>query len=109
MPRIVQDSDEELDDDLEGDLVPPKQPDASTQPPSNETHGTGSTESLKRAIEKAHREHLQSQPSQDEPQSSISLPEHPTKKRKTADDPSPLKPSIDASSKERTNHLWQGS
>ena len=120
MPRIVQDSDEELDDDLEGDLVPPKQPDASTQPPSNETHGTGSTgradtmnlyselrtlmcnpESLKRAIEKAHREHLQSQPSQDEPQSSVSLPEHPTKKRKTADDPSPLKPSIDASSKKR--------
>ncbi|CAI9634081.1 unnamed protein product [Alternaria burnsii] len=101
MPRIVQDSDEELDDDLEGDLVLAKQPDASTQLPSNETHGTGSTEPLKRAIEKAHREHLQSQPSQDEPQSSVSLPEHPTKKRKTEADPNPLKPSIDASFKMR--------
>jgi hypothetical protein len=43
-------------------------------------------ESLKRAIEKAHRNHLQSQPSQDEPQSSVSLPEHPSKRRKTAVD-----------------------
>ncbi|CAG5156678.1 uncharacterized protein ALTATR162_LOCUS4475 [Alternaria atra] len=120
MARIVQDSDEELDDDLESDLPPPKQPDASAQPPSNETHGTGSTgrvdimephsepkvltcssESLKRAIEKAHRNHLQSQPSQDEPQSSVSLPEYPSKKRKTAVDPSPLKPSDDASAKKR--------
>ncbi|KAL1791787.1 hypothetical protein ACET3X_009538 [Alternaria dauci] len=101
MARIVQDSDEELDDDLERDLVPPKQLDASAQPPSNETHGTGSTESLKRAIEKAHREHLQSQPSQDEPQSSVSLPEHPNKKRKATADPSPLRPSSDASSKKR--------
>jgi hypothetical protein len=44
------------------------------------------TDSLKRGIEKAHRNNLQSQPSQDEPQSSVSLPEHPTKRRKTAAD-----------------------
>jgi hypothetical protein len=59
------------------------------------------SESLKRAIEKAHRNHLQSQPSQDEPQSSVSLPEYPSKKRKTAVDPSPLKSSNDASAKKR--------
>ncbi|KAG9187013.1 hypothetical protein G6011_10121 [Alternaria panax] len=101
MARIVQDSDEELDDDLESDLVPPKQPDAYTQPPSNETHGTGSTESLKRAIEKAHRTHLQSQPSQDEPRSSVSLPEHSNKKRKTAADSSPPKSFNDSSARKR--------
>ncbi|KAI4610543.1 uncharacterized protein J4E87_010797 [Alternaria ethzedia] len=117
MSRIVQDSDEESDGDLEGDLPPPKQADASGQPLSNDTHGTGSTgraeftaschqteltcspESLKRAIEKAHRNHLQSQPSQEEPQSSVSLPEHPNKKRKTTADPSPLKPFNDVSAK----------
>ncbi|KAI4608975.1 hypothetical protein J4E80_008720 [Alternaria sp. BMP 0032] len=117
MSRIVQDSDEESDGDLEGDLPPPKQADASGQPLSNDTHGTGSTgraeltapchhtqltcnpESLKRAIEKAHRNHLQSQPSQEEPQSSVSLPEHPNKKRKITADPSPLKPSNDVSAK----------
>jgi hypothetical protein len=44
MARIVQDSDEESDGDLEGDLPPPKQAsDASGQSPSNDTHGTGST------------------------------------------------------------------
>jgi hypothetical protein len=42
MARIVQDSDEESDGDLEGDLPPPKHPDASGQSP-NVTHGTGST------------------------------------------------------------------
>jgi len=44
MARIVQDSDEELDDDLERDLPPPKQPDAIGKPPSNNaaTHGIGS-------------------------------------------------------------------
>ncbi|KAI4637031.1 hypothetical protein J4E93_010697 [Alternaria ventricosa] len=99
MSRIVQDSDEESDGDLEGDLPPPKHADASGQPLSNDTHGTGSTESLKRAIEKAHRNHLQSQPSQEEPQSSVSLPEHPNKKRKTTADPSPLKPFNDVSTK----------
>jgi hypothetical protein len=43
MARIVQDSDEESDGDLEADLPLPKQPDASGQSPSNVTHGTGST------------------------------------------------------------------
>ncbi|KAF1834235.1 hypothetical protein BDW02DRAFT_569248 [Decorospora gaudefroyi] len=90
MSRVVQDSDEELEDDLEIDLPPPKQANASDQPPSHNTaHGTGSTESLKRAIEKAHRTHLRSQPSQDEPQSSVSLPEHVSKRRKTAADAEP--------------------
>jgi hypothetical protein len=56
---------------------------------------------LKRAIEKAHRNHLQSQPSQEEPQSSVSLPEHPNKKRKTAADPSPIKTPDDASAKKK--------
>lgn len=42
-------------------------------------------ESLKRAIQEAHRAHLQSQPSQNEPPSSVSLPEHPSKRRKTGD------------------------
>ena len=43
MARIVQDSDEELDDDLERDLPPPKQPDAFEQRPSkNASHGKGS-------------------------------------------------------------------
>ncbi|KAI4941545.1 hypothetical protein J4E91_010721 [Alternaria rosae] len=117
MSRIVQDSDEDSDGDLEGDLPPPKQADASGQPLSNDTHGTGSTgraeftaschqteltyspESLKRAIEKAHRNHLQSQPSQEEPQSSVSLPEHPNKKRKTTADPSLHIPSNGVSAK----------
>lgn len=43
MARVVQDSDEELDDDLERDLLPPRQPDAFEQPPrKNASHGTGS-------------------------------------------------------------------
>ncbi|KAF1936545.1 hypothetical protein EJ02DRAFT_413784 [Clathrospora elynae] len=82
--RVVQDSDDELDDDLEA-VLPPRQPNAADQP-SNDTTHTGSTESLKRAIEEAHRAHLQSQPSQKEPQSSVSLPEHPIKRRKTSAD-----------------------
>jgi hypothetical protein len=43
MARVIQDSDDELEEDLEADLLPPKQPNASDQPPSNDTHGTGST------------------------------------------------------------------
>jgi hypothetical protein len=43
MARVIQDSDDELEEDLEADLPPPKQPNASDQPPSNDTHGTGST------------------------------------------------------------------
>jgi hypothetical protein len=58
-------------------------------------------ESLKRAIEKAHRNHLQSQPSQDEPQSSVSLPEHPNKRRKTAIDVSPRSSMKDGSPKKQ--------
>jgi hypothetical protein len=56
---------------------------------------------LKRAIEKAHRNHLQSQPSQEEPQSSVSLPEHPNKKRKTAADLIPIKTPDDASARKK--------
>jgi hypothetical protein len=48
MKRIVQDSDDELEEDLEADIAPPKQPDASKQPASNDaSHGTGSTGRLK--------------------------------------------------------------
>lgn len=43
-------------------------------------------ESLKRAIQATHRAHLQSQASQNEPCSSVSLPEYPTKRRKVSID-----------------------
>ena len=44
MTRVVQDSDDELEEDLEIELLPSKQPNASGQPLSNDTpHGTGST------------------------------------------------------------------
>ncbi|KAJ4372864.1 hypothetical protein N0V83_003155 [Neocucurbitaria cava] len=87
--RVIQDSDDELEDDLEADVSTTNQPGATEQQLTNDTQqrGTGSTESLKRAIEQAHRAHLQSQVSQNEPQSSVSLPEHPSKRRKIlADD-----------------------
>ncbi|KAF1840673.1 uncharacterized protein K460DRAFT_321001 [Cucurbitaria berberidis CBS 394.84] len=87
--RVIQDSDDDLDDDLEADMPAAKQPGAPEQQTSQS--GTGSTESLKRAIEQAHRAHLQSQPSQNEPQSSVSLPEHPSKRRKTAANANPRK------------------
>jgi hypothetical protein len=48
MARVVQDSDDELEEDLEADLPPSKQPNASDQPPSNDTSGTGSTGSTGR-------------------------------------------------------------
>jgi hypothetical protein len=56
-------------------------------------------ESLKRAFAEAHRNHLQSAsvpsgaPHQSEPQSSVSLPEQPSKRRKTSVNVSPLKSS----------------
>jgi hypothetical protein len=51
MKRIVQDSDDELEEDLEADIVPPKQLDASKHPASNDaSHGTGSTGRLKPTI-----------------------------------------------------------
>ena len=50
MSRVVQDSDDELEEDLEAELAPQKQPNASDQPPSNNTsNGTGSTGSTGRA------------------------------------------------------------
>ncbi|CAO2650270.1 Nn.00g015620.m01.CDS01 [Neocucurbitaria sp. VM-36] len=84
--RVIQDSDDDFDDNLEADVSPTKGPAAPTQQLTNNTPqpGTGSTESLKRAIEQAHRTHLQSQASQNEPPSSVSLPSHPSKRRKTS-------------------------
>ncbi|KAL6704799.1 hypothetical protein ACN47E_007603 [Coniothyrium glycines] len=79
--RVIQDSDDEdqLEINLEADVQDPEQigvPAAHVAKDSS--HDTGSTESLQRAIQDTHRNHLQSEPSQLEPQSSVSLPEHPS-------------------------------
>ncbi|KAF1951414.1 hypothetical protein CC80DRAFT_496029 [Byssothecium circinans] len=94
--RIVQDSEDEDDLEIEAGDAAPK--DASRDEPSLQQeeekhgHGTGSTESLKRTIEDAHREHFQSPPrassEQHAPHSSGSLPEHANKRRKTSLDAS---------------------
>ncbi|KAF2866827.1 hypothetical protein BDV95DRAFT_611497 [Massariosphaeria phaeospora] len=95
--RVIQDSDDEFDaDDLE---AAPKLADACTieQPAASPAHGTGSTESLKRNIEAAHRAQFPSQPmpsadrEQSAPGSSVSLPGHRTKRRRTAAECSPTK------------------
>lgn len=84
MARIVQDSDDELDEDLEADLPPSQPPDASGQRPSNlHAESTGATDSLDSTSKESLPIHLRPLPSQDEPQSSVSLPEHPNKRRKT--------------------------
>jgi hypothetical protein len=60
------------------------------------------SESLKRAFAEAHRNHLQSPSSHavvDEPQSSVSLPDHGTKRRKTSSEVSPHKSPFAGSSK----------
>ncbi|KAF2131495.1 hypothetical protein P153DRAFT_383598 [Dothidotthia symphoricarpi CBS 119687] len=96
--RVIQDSDDELEDDLEADLLPSKEAGASSMQLTNDATlqpGTGSTDSLKRAIETAHRTHLQSQsldsnlPVGNEPPSSLSLPEHRNKRQRTSTDVSP--------------------
>ncbi|KAH7385789.1 hypothetical protein BKA66DRAFT_440951 [Pyrenochaeta sp. MPI-SDFR-AT-0127] len=84
--RTIQDSDDEFDEDLEAEAPQPKQSGAIEESRYNQLFqsGTGSTESLQKAIQKAHRAHLQSQPSQYEPHSSAPLSEHPSKKRRTS-------------------------
>ncbi|KAL7772290.1 hypothetical protein CFE70_002247 [Pyrenophora teres f. teres 0-1] len=112
MARVVQDSDEELDDDLERDLPPPKQPDAFKKPPTcsnNASLGTGSAapESITIATEEVHHAHVESQPQlgHKEPQSSVSLPEHSSKKRKTTAELSPCSPAASSSKKKgRVTH-----
>ncbi|KAH3965154.1 hypothetical protein HBI56_196650 [Parastagonospora nodorum] len=106
--RVIQDSDDEFDDDLQDEVLSPRTGDASRdhgKDASSLESGTGSTESLKRAFAEAHRDHLQSPsthfavPSQDEPQSSVSLPEHVSKKMKTLHDDAPHVSSPEKSSK----------
>jgi hypothetical protein len=69
-------------------------------------------ESLKRAFAEAHRDHLQSPsthfhlPSQEEPQSSASLPEHVSKKMKSLHSGSPSKSLFQGSSKK--THITYG-
>ncbi|KAF2631894.1 hypothetical protein BU25DRAFT_487485 [Macroventuria anomochaeta] len=57
MARVIQDSDDELDDDLEVDVHQPEKKDAS---PKQSNSDASSTEALQRQIEAAHRAHLQS-------------------------------------------------
>ncbi|KAJ5058698.1 hypothetical protein J3E72DRAFT_205547 [Bipolaris maydis] len=103
MARIVQDSDDELDEDLEADLPPSQPPDASGQRPSTvHAESTGAIGMVNMLLQpcavmiltigvdppnRTSKEslpiHLQPLPSQDELQSSVSLPEHPNKRRKT--------------------------
>ncbi|KAF9695762.1 hypothetical protein EKO04_006162 [Ascochyta lentis] len=58
MSRVIQDSDDELDDDLDVGTHHPEKQDAT---PQHSTSDTSSTEALRRQIEAAHRAHLQSQ------------------------------------------------
>ncbi|ORY11872.1 hypothetical protein BCR34DRAFT_600995 [Clohesyomyces aquaticus] len=90
MTRIILDSEDELDDDVES---PPRRQNTSTEhvEPSSTTHesGTGSTESLKRAIEATHRAHFQARcgPSDQSARKSTTMtPEHRSKRRKTSTD-----------------------
>lgn len=115
--RVIQDSDDDFEDDLESEAQATGDASAVQQEQAEDatsTSGTGSTgmlsaqpvirweltcvlESLKRAFAEAHRNHLQSPsthydlPSQEEPHSSVSLPEHVSKKMKTLHDASPHK------------------
>ncbi|KAF2855942.1 carbohydrate esterase family 4 protein [Plenodomus tracheiphilus IPT5] len=84
--REIQDSDDELDD-IEAGIPPLQQQNAS------------SLESLREALQTEHRAHFQSQPSQTEPQSSVSLPEHPSKRRKLSAAPTSLQTREVSSSK----------
>ncbi|KAH7085837.1 hypothetical protein BKA63DRAFT_432327 [Paraphoma chrysanthemicola] len=96
--RVIQDSDDEFEEEVEADAPPLAGIGASASTHAVPTQdissasGTGSTESLKRAFAEAHKNHLQN-PSvhsgavaQEEMQSSVSLPEHGNKKRKASID-----------------------
>ncbi|KAH7095483.1 hypothetical protein FB567DRAFT_575248 [Paraphoma chrysanthemicola] len=96
--RVIQDSDDEFEEEVEAAAPPPAGIGASASTHAMHTQdissasGTGSTESLKRAFAEAHKNHLQnpSVPSgavaQGEIQSSMSLPEYENKKRKASTD-----------------------
>jgi hypothetical protein len=113
--RVIQDSDDEFEGDLEDVTATPQIAPAGQHEAAKDASlppGTGSTgicnitivefdylqclsESLKRAFAEAHRNYLQSPPAHcnalalDEPQSSVSLPDHGTKRRKTYAEASP--------------------
>ncbi|KAF2120464.1 hypothetical protein BDV96DRAFT_564884 [Lophiotrema nucula] len=117
MSRVIQDSDDDLEDeDLEEPFAqaPPK--DASmnvnepSQIPPTEQPGTGSTDSLKRAIETAHRAHFHSgsQPSaptglplQNDLDSPNSLTQRDSKRRKTSTDIAPMKSPVAMSQRKK--------
>ncbi|USP74575.1 uncharacterized protein yc1106_01849 [Curvularia clavata] len=121
MARIVQDSDDELDEDLEAELPISQQPRASSQRPGchnpQSTGGIGRTDMflqpssavtltvapdpLSRPSDEGYSVHLQPRPSQNELQSSVSLPEseHPNKRRKTEPHLSPGQPLLGISAK----------
>lgn len=108
--RVIQDSDDELDSDLENE-IPPKLPDASkTQVVGDVSQsGTGSTgtvadffskdppltklsllESLKRAFQEAHRAQFQTQQSLPASPSLEALPDIASKSRQTLNEHAPL-------------------
>ncbi|KAH9870803.1 hypothetical protein IAQ61_006282 [Plenodomus lingam] len=99
--REIQDSDDDLDT-IEVD-IPPQQQQSKPVPQqedsmSPQAHGTGSTESLRKALQKEHRAQFQSQSSQLE--TSLSLSENPSKRRKTSATPSLLQPGESTSPKQ---------
>ncbi|KAF2833301.1 hypothetical protein CC86DRAFT_451044 [Ophiobolus disseminans] len=112
--RVIQDSDDEFEEDIEVVPLPPKPLDASTaqhERANDASSGTGSTESLKRAFAEVHRALLQSPsvpsgaPQRTEPQSSVSLPEHTSKRRKTSVDVSPRNsPFLGSTNRERVTY-----
>ncbi|KAL5116775.1 hypothetical protein ACEQ8H_005387 [Pleosporales sp. CAS-2024a] len=92
--RVIQDSDDEFQDDLPDEVHAAPARDASRHGGKDVSveSGSGSTESLKRAFAEAQRDHLHSPStcdvfaSQDEPQSSVSLPAHVSKRMRTLHD-----------------------
>ncbi|KAI8941429.1 hypothetical protein NX059_002651 [Plenodomus lindquistii] len=82
--REVQDSDEEIDD-VESEYPPHNAPAQSRgEGDPSQGHSTGSTESLRKALQIEHQAQFQTQPSQAEPQSSVSLPEAPNIRQKAS-------------------------
>ncbi|KAF3040931.1 hypothetical protein E8E12_007452 [Didymella heteroderae] len=78
MSRVIQDSDDELDDDLEVEVQQTEAKDAS---PKQSDSNTSSTEALRRQIEAAHRAHLQSQFPMTDNQTSAALEDNNQKRK----------------------------
>ncbi|OAL50828.1 hypothetical protein IQ07DRAFT_439335 [Pyrenochaeta sp. DS3sAY3a] len=93
--RVIQDSDDELESDLESE-IPQKLPDASkTQAVGDVSQsGTGSTESLKRAFQEAHRAQFQTQQSLPASPSLEALPDSASKSGPTLNEHAPLRSGI---------------